>query len=151
MPVSATRLASGSPMPRARSAGVWDSVAFVPPQSIRGVLARGRVMVIPSLAESLPYVILEAAAAAQPLVSTNVGGIPEIFGPYADQLIEPGHPEILARRIMEVMGEPEETRTRRARELSAYVETRFCIDGMVEAVLGAYREALAARGGMRAL
>ena len=37
-------------------------------------------MVIPSHAESLPYVILEAAAAAQPLVSTNVGGIPEIFG-----------------------------------------------------------------------
>ena len=77
----------GRSQARAKEAGIWDSVAFVPPQPIRHALARGAVMVIPSYAESLPYVILEAAAAAQPLVSTNVGGIPEIFGPHAGDLI----------------------------------------------------------------
>ena len=41
----------------------------------------GRVMVIPSRAESLPYVVLETAAASKPLITTSVGGIPEIFGP----------------------------------------------------------------------
>jgi glycosyltransferase involved in cell wall biosynthesis len=44
-------------------------------------LSKAHVMVIPSRAESLPYVILEAAAAAQPLISTDVGGINEIYGP----------------------------------------------------------------------
>ncbi len=56
--------------------GLGEAVAFEPPQAIRSVLARGRIMVVPSLAESLPYVVLEAAAACQPLVATNVGGHP---------------------------------------------------------------------------
>ena len=34
--------------------------------------------VVPSLAESFPYVVLEATAAGLPLIATNVGGIPEI-------------------------------------------------------------------------
>ena len=36
-------------------------------------------MVIPSRAESLPYVVLEAAAAGLPLITTKVGGVPEIY------------------------------------------------------------------------
>ena len=35
----------------------------------------------PRRAESLPYVVLEAAAAGMPLITTKVGGIPEIYGP----------------------------------------------------------------------
>ncbi len=42
--------------------------------------ALGRLMVAPSRTESLPYIILETAAAAVPLITTNVGGIPEVFG-----------------------------------------------------------------------
>ncbi len=64
-------------------------MTFEPPGPIRRALSRARIMVIPSRAESLPYVILEAAAAAQPLVSTDVGGIPEIYGPrHAERLIK---------------------------------------------------------------
>jgi glycosyltransferase involved in cell wall biosynthesis len=70
---------------RAKDAGIW-----IRSLSCR-LSPRGAIMVIPSYAESLPYVILEAVAAAQPLVSTNVGGIPEIFGPHADELIPPRH------------------------------------------------------------
>ena len=49
----------------------------------------GRMLVIPSRAESLPYVVLEAAAAGVPIIATYVGGVPEIFGPQADRLIPP--------------------------------------------------------------
>ena len=34
----------------------------------------------------MPYVVLEAAAARVPLVATDVGGIPEIFGPYRGEI-----------------------------------------------------------------
>ena len=61
---------------RAVAAGVADAITFEPPQPIRDVLGRGRLMVVASRAESLPYVILEAAAARQPLLLTNVGVIP---------------------------------------------------------------------------
>ena len=45
---------------------------------------------MPSLAESLPYVILEGAAAGRHVISTTVGGIAEIFGPTAGSLVPPG-------------------------------------------------------------
>lgn len=40
---------------------------------------RGRCVVVPSLAESFPYVVLEAAAMSKPIIATRVGGIPEIL------------------------------------------------------------------------
>ncbi len=129
----------------ARAAGVWDSTAFVPPQPIRAALARGRVMVVPSKAESLPYVILEAAAAAQPLVSTDVGGIPEIFGPYAGDLIPPSDPVRLAGKIMDALGQSEEARHAKALALSREVHDGFRIDTMLDGVLGGYADARAAR------
>lgn len=85
--------------------GLGEAVSFEPPQAIRPVLARGRLMVVPSLAESLPYVVLEAAAACQPLVATNVGGIPEIFGAAASDLVPPRDGQALAEAIARVLDE----------------------------------------------
>jgi glycosyltransferase involved in cell wall biosynthesis len=129
----------------AKANGVWDSIAFVPPQPIRKALERARIMVIPSKAESLPYVILEAAAAGQPLVSTNVGGIGEIFGPWADELFRPGDPALLAARIVEKHREPDERRRDKAVALSRHVRKGFCIGGMVDGVMAGYGAAFAAR------
>jgi glycosyltransferase involved in cell wall biosynthesis len=103
-------------------------------------------MVIPSRAESLPYVILEAAAAAQPLVSTNVGGIPEIFGPYADQLIPANDSRRLAGAVLAKLQENEEERRSRAAALSDFVRRRFSIERMIDGVLAGYGAAFQARG-----
>jgi glycosyltransferase involved in cell wall biosynthesis len=130
---------------RAKEAGIWDSVAFVPPQPIRHALARGAVMVIPSYAESLPYVILEAAAAGQPLVATNVGGIPEIFGPHAGELIPPRDTVALARAIRAKHSESDAERRGKAESLSAFVRCRFSLKRMVDGVLDGYEAAFAAR------
>jgi glycosyltransferase involved in cell wall biosynthesis len=130
----------------ARDQGIWDSVAFAPPQPIRGALGRGRVMVIPSRAESLPYVILEAAAASQPLVATHVGGIPEIFGPYAQELIAPGDAVVLADAITAKLSESEDVRAAKAKALSDFVRCRFSLKGMVDGVLAGYGAAFDARG-----
>ena len=131
---------------RTEAMGIWDSTTFSPPQPIRAALSRGRIMVIPSKAESLPYVILEAAAAAQPLVSTNVGGIPEIFGDQADQLIPPSDVDALAAAILAKVAEPESVRRAKAEALSRVVREGFDIDDMVDQGIAGYRSARAKLG-----
>lgn len=130
---------------RARAAGIADATTFLPPQPIRDVLGRARVMVMPSHAESLPYVILEAAAAAQPLIATRVGGIPEIFGPHADDLIPADDAPALAEAVRARLLETEDVRRARADRLREFVNGRFTIDQMVNGVLGTYDAALRLR------
>ncbi len=45
----------------------------------RQAFAKARCVVVPSRAESMPYIVLEAIAAGKPIICTNVGGIPEIL------------------------------------------------------------------------
>ena len=52
----------------------------MPPMPARQAFALGRVIVVPSRAEAMPYIVLEALAAGKPMIATAVGGIPEIFG-----------------------------------------------------------------------
>lgn len=128
--------------------GVSGQCVFEPPGPIRAALAKARIMVIPSRAESLPYVILEAAAAAQPLIATDVGGIKEIYGPkHAPRLIPPNDPTILADTIRATLAMPEAARRAEATDLASYVRANFCLNAMVDGVLGAYRSALAKRLG----
>jgi glycosyltransferase involved in cell wall biosynthesis len=107
----------------------------------RDAFGLGRLFVAPSRAESLPYIVLEAAAAAVPMITTNVGGIPEIFGPQAAGLVASGNAEALARSISAALGDPVRLRNE-ALTLRARVQTEFSADAMADAVLAAYREAL---------
>ena len=61
--------------------GIAHQVRFAGHRPAHEAFAMGHMLVIPSRAESLPYVVLEAVAAGLPIISTRVGGIPEIFGP----------------------------------------------------------------------
>jgi glycosyltransferase involved in cell wall biosynthesis len=126
-----------------------QAVAFEPPQAIRSVLARGRMLVVPSLAESLPYVVLEAAAAAQPLVATRVGGIPEIFGPAAGDLVPPRDADALAVGIRQVLDEAPSVRDARTRALSASIRERFSLERMGSEVMSGYAAARQARAQRR--
>jgi glycosyltransferase involved in cell wall biosynthesis len=122
------------------------AVRFVGALSARAAFARGRLLVVPSRAESLPYVVLEAAAAGMPLLATDVGGIAEIFGPAANALLPPGDPAALVRAIGDALAHPRELATATSR-LQQWVREGFSTDAMTGAVLAAYREALARRHG----
>ncbi|MGJ3261949.1 MAG: glycosyltransferase family 4 protein [Salinarimonas sp.] len=129
---------------RAGELGLACAITFEGPRPIREALGRARVMVVPSRAESLPYVVLEAAAASQPLVSTDVGGIPEIFGPHHGSLIPPDDAGRLAAAIAAKLDEGEGPRRTGAEALAAHVRSRFSLDRMADGVLSAYAEALGA-------
>ncbi len=130
------------------SRGIADQCVFEPPGPIRKALSRAQVMVVPSRAESLPYVVLEAAAAAQPLVSTDVGGINEIYGPrHRHRLIQPNDPLVMADAIGRALAAPEADRHAEASDLAAHVRDTFRLAPMIDGVTAAYRDALARRRG----
>jgi glycosyltransferase involved in cell wall biosynthesis len=120
-----------------------DAVHFCPPMPARSAFGLGRAVVVPSRAESLPYVVLEAAAAAKPLVATSVGGIPEIFGPLARNLVAPDDSDALAQAIAEIVDHSADV-GRTALALRSRVAKVFSVDAMVDQVLAGYQKAFAA-------
>jgi glycosyltransferase involved in cell wall biosynthesis len=122
--------------------GLGNIVHFRPAMPAREAQALGRVMVIPSRAESLPYVVLEAAAAGLPLITTKVGGIPEIYGTLTDTLVPAEDVSALAQTISQTLDRPEATKEL-AKRLQERVAASFSVDTMVDGVLSAYETALA--------
>ncbi|HEY1747430.1 MAG TPA: glycosyltransferase family 4 protein [Xanthobacteraceae bacterium] len=123
---------------------VADQIRFVGHRTAREAFAMGRVMVLCSRAESLPYVVLEAAAAAMPMIATRVGGMPEIFGTDADHLVAPNSSPALAAAIGAAMADPTQLR-RLAQSVCTRVRREFSAPAMVDGGLAAYREAIAMR------
>lgn len=122
--------------------GLSDAVSFPGALPAREAFSRGKLLLVPSRAESLPYVVLEAGASGLPQIASAVGGIGEIFGPDAGLLVPPGDPALLAGAITRRLDAPEET-TAAAARLKARIASGFSISAMAEGVLAAYREAMA--------
>ncbi|MEZ4218687.1 MAG: glycosyltransferase family 4 protein [Myxococcota bacterium] len=69
---------------RIRDAGLADRVritGWMNSQQIVEQMATARGMVLPSFAEGLPAVLMEAMAMARPCISTYIAGIPELVEP----------------------------------------------------------------------
>lgn len=122
--------------------GVDRRVVFHPPTEIRKAFCLGRILVAPSRAESLPYVVLEAIAARLPLVATNVGGLPEIFGAKAERLVPPDDPARLAAAMRDMRDLADAARRALAEDMVAFVKTRFTLGAMTDGVLRGYRDAM---------
>ncbi len=120
---------------------VADQTRFVGHVPARAAFAMGRMLVMPSRAESLPYVILEAAAACTPIIATRVGGIPEIFGPQSSRLVPPDDAPALAKALGAALADPAQL-MRAAETLQARIRAHFTIDAMVDGGVAAYRDAL---------
>ncbi len=121
--------------------GLTTTIHFKPAMAGYEALSLGRIMVVPSRSESLPYVVLEAAAGGKPLITTRVGGIPEIYGPLSDGLVPPKDAPALAHAIGAALDQPAATEAA-ARALRDRVAALFSVDRMVDGVLSAYQTAL---------
>jgi glycosyltransferase involved in cell wall biosynthesis len=125
--------------------GLGGAVRFLGHVKARYGFSKGSVLVVPSRGDSMPYVVIEAAAAGIPMVAANVGGIPEIFGPdHADALFAPGIAAAMADAIEAALEEPEATAAR-AKSLRERIFLHFSQKAMVEGVLAGYRDAFANR------
>ena len=93
----------------------------------------------------MPLTILEAMAAGVAIVSTDVGGIPDLIEDgKTGRLVPKGSAEALAERIVELLKNPAQ-----AAELAAsgraMVRERFSAEKMVAATEAVYEELLANR------
>ena len=143
-PVSATVVGSGPEATEFQALARARNLASTFPGALpaREAFARGRLLIVPSRAESLPYIVLEAAAAGMPLLATNVGGIPEIFGADSGQLLPAGDALPLAAAIRAALEDPAAAQAS-AQALRERVRARFSAEAMVAGVLASYRAALA--------
>lgn len=122
---------------RIATLGLVHRVTLVGSRPAREVFAMGRIAVVPSLAESLPYVVMEAAAACLPVISTRVGGIAEIFGPTADRLIEPGNSEVLATAMQAALSDPDDAQ-RDMQQRLGHIQSEFSVQRMTDAIEALY-------------
>ncbi len=123
--------------------GLGSAVRFAGYLPARTAFALGHLLIVPSRAESLPYIVLEAAAAGVPMLATGVGGIPEVFD-RGVRLLPAGDAAELARAIAAALDNPSAT-ANAAERLRTRVRAHFSQDSMVDGVLAAYGDALAAK------
>jgi glycosyltransferase involved in cell wall biosynthesis len=129
--------------------GLGEAVRFIGHVKARYGFSKGSLLVVPSRGDSMPYVVIEAAAAGIPMIAANVGGIPEIFGPHTDALFAPNIATAMADAIKSTLDDPAAA-LQRAKSLRERIFVHFSQKAMVEGVLAGYRDAFQASKSDRA-
>lgn len=97
-------------------------------QGVRQAILDARIMVLPSFAEGLPVVLMEALALGRPVVSTYVAGIPELVRPGQEGwLVPPGSAVMLADTLAQALATPTSELTAMGQSGAARVAQRHNI------------------------
>ncbi len=76
---------------------------------VRETLGRARALLLPSFAEGLPVVIMEALALGRPAISTYIAGIPELVDDGCGWIIPAGSVEAIAQAMQSALEAPSDT------------------------------------------
>ena len=85
--------------------GIQDRITiagWVDESGVRAAIAAAHALILPSLAEGLPMVVIEAMACGRPVISTCINGVPELLTPKEGWLVPAGDPAALADAIVEL-------------------------------------------------
>ena len=118
----------------ADSLGISSNVRFVGLRNdIPALTQMLDVYVLPSISEGLPMALLEAMAAARPIVATAVGGIPEaVTHGETGILVPPADPSAFASAVIELLRNPAKMRSLGAAGRARFLE-RYHARAMVRA------------------
>ncbi|MDD3643433.1 MAG: glycosyltransferase family 4 protein [Candidatus Krumholzibacteria bacterium] len=106
------------------------------------LMAACDILAVPSRLEATPYVILEAMAAARPVIASRIYGIPELVADgITGVLVEPDDPDALAAAARSLGERPEDAR-RMGRAGRLAFEERFTLQRCVAGTESVYGEIL---------
>ncbi len=91
---------------RVAELGLSDRVSFLGERTkaeVADLMRDADLFVLPSLAENLPVVLIEAMASGLPAVATAVGGVPEMLDRESGALVPPADDTALAAAIHETL------------------------------------------------
>ena len=92
---------------RVDALGIRDRVkitGWMPADKVREEILRCRALVLPSFAEGLPVVLMEAFALGRPVIATAIAGVPELVEPrISGWLIPAGSVDALTEAMLEVL------------------------------------------------
>jgi colanic acid/amylovoran biosynthesis glycosyltransferase len=97
-------------------------------QEIRNLIQSSRALVLPSFAEGLPVVIMEALALRRPVIATYIAGIPELVDRDCGWIVPAGSIEDLAHAMREALSAGIEDLARMGRVGRARIEKDFDVD-----------------------
>ena len=101
-----------------------------------------------SISEGVSLTILEAMAAALPIVATRVGGTPEVVDAASGRLIPSRDARALSEALLQLAGNPG-VRAALGRSARQRLETRFTLERMVREYADVYTSVTANREGAR--
>ncbi len=116
---------------RAQALGLGAAVAFLGYRAqaeVAGILAAADLLVLPSFAEGVPVVLMEAMASRLPVIASRVAGVPELVEDgVSGFLTPPGDLDTLTDRLERLLADPA-LRARMGEAGRAKVEAEFDID-----------------------
>lgn len=113
-------------------------LGYVP--DARNYLKALDIFILTSISEALAYVIIEAGFAELPVISSNVGGIPEIITDENMGILVPSkNPDLLSDALKQLLKNEQERMTMGQR-LRERVVKSFTLEKMVEETLRIYRD-----------
>lgn len=143
LPVTLTLVGDGrlrhSLEQHARALGLSDRVRFAGWADGPGVsraLAEARLVVLPSFAEGLPIVLMEAFASGRTVVTTSVAGIPELVQHgESGWLVRPGDVGALAEALLEALQASDERLIAMASVGRERVRQQHDVEGLMRTLL----------------
>ena len=100
---------------RSRELGLTQAVRFtgyLSQAEVASELARCDLFALPSFAEGVPVVLMEAMASGRPVVTTRIAGIPELVQDgISGCVVAPGDVDAFAEAMIAVLADPETARS----------------------------------------
>ncbi|MGH1349656.1 MAG: glycosyltransferase [Methyloligellaceae bacterium] len=140
-PVRAVMVGDGPERPalekQAAKLGISGQVEFTGILPSQEAFKKARCLVLPSRSESLPYILMEAAAAEMPFIATDVGGIPELVEGTSKELVPANNVKALLAQMEDYLVDPIPSEVM-AELFAEKISTRYSVERMTDEIMEMY-------------